>query len=62
LVLSAGKDCFVKPEQTSSWFDRIPSADKTHRLYSDAYHLLWHDWDREMVMSDIEEWLDGRSR
>jgi alpha-beta hydrolase superfamily lysophospholipase len=62
LVLSAGKDCFVKPEQISSWFDRIPSADKTHRLYSDAYHLLWHDWDREMVMSDIEEWLDGRSR
>ena len=61
LVLSAGKDCFVKPEQISSWFDRIPSADKTHRLYSDAYHLLWHDWDREMVMSDIEEWLDERS-
>ena len=60
LVLAAGNDCFVKPEQISTWFERIPSSDKTHRLYPEAYHLLWHDWDREMVMADIEEWLDGR--
>lgn len=61
LVLSAGNDCFVKPEQISAWFERIPSPDKTHRLYPDAHHLLWHDWDRDHVMADIEDWLDRRS-
>jgi alpha-beta hydrolase superfamily lysophospholipase len=60
LVLAAGNDCFVKPEQISSWFERIPATDKTHHFYPEAYHLLWHDWDRETVMADIEEWLEGR--
>ena len=60
LVLSAGNDCFVKTEQIAAWFEKIPSADKTHQLYPEAYHLLWHDWDRELVMKDIEYWLDWR--
>ena len=60
LVLAGGNDCFVRPEQISQWFERIPSSDKTHRLYPEAYHLLWHDWDRELVMKDIKDWLDAR--
>jgi len=61
LVLGAGNDCFVKPEQIRAWFDSMPAKDKTHRFYPDAYHLLWHDWDREAVITDIEDWLDKRS-
>lgn len=60
LVLAAGNDCFVKPEQISSWFEKIPSTDKTHRFYPEAYHLLWHDWDRDEVLRDVEQWLDAR--
>ena len=60
LVLSAGNDCFVKPEQIAAWFEKIPSPDKTHQLYPEAYHLLWHDWDRELVMKDIGDWLESR--
>jgi len=62
LVLAAGKDCFVKPEQIESWFQKIPSLHKTLRLYPDAYHLLWHDWDRDVVVSDIAAWLEERTR
>ena len=58
LVLSAGNDCFVKPLQIESWFEKIPSSDKTHHLYPEAYHLLWHDWDRDAVTGDIEQWLE----
>lgn len=61
MILAAGNDCFVKPEQIRAWAGHIPSVDKTHRLYPEAYHLLWHDWDRELVVADIEAWLDGRS-
>jgi acylglycerol lipase len=60
LVLAAGRDCFVKPEQIEAWFDRIPARDKTLRHYPEAYHLLWHDWDREEVVADLEEWIEAR--
>ena len=50
----------MKPRQIADWFEQIPSNDKTHLLYPDAYHLLWQDWDRDIVMRDIEEWLDRR--
>lgn len=61
LVLAAGQDVFLRPEQVRAWFDRLASADKTFRLYPDAYHLLWNDWDRDMVLADILGWLNERS-
>ncbi len=60
LVLSAGQDCFVSPHQIERWFERVPSTDKTLRHYPGAYHLLWHDWDREAVVADLGEWLEAR--
>jgi acylglycerol lipase len=60
LVLAAGRDCFVRAEQIETWFHRIPSADKTLRHYPEAYHLLWHDWDREAVVEDLRAWLEIR--
>jgi alpha-beta hydrolase superfamily lysophospholipase len=61
LVLAAGQDVFVRPEQVRSWFDCLAAKDKTFRLYPDAYHLLWNDWDKEMVLADILFWLSERS-
>ena len=60
LVLSAGCDCFVQPTQISTWFEKISAADKKLHIYPDAYHLLWHDWDKEIVLSDIHAWLTER--
>ena len=61
LVLAAGNDCFVRPEQIDSWFEKIPASDKSLRHYPDAYHLLWHDWDRDIVVADIAAWLERRT-
>lgn len=60
MVLAAGRDCFVRPEQIEGWFHRIPSTDKTLRHYPEAYHLLWHDWDRDAVADDLRSWIDAR--
>lgn len=60
LVLAAGCDCFVKPTQIASWFEKMTAADKKLHIYPEAYHLLWHDWDKEAVMSDIHDWLTAR--
>lgn len=58
LVLAAGQDCYVRIDQISSWFGEIATSDKTLNVYPDAYHLLWHDWDRENVVSDLGNWLN----
>ena len=60
LVLAAGQDCFVRPEQIASWFEKIPEGDKTLHTYAEAYHLLWHDWDKQIVMDDIHQWITDR--
>jgi alpha-beta hydrolase superfamily lysophospholipase len=52
---------FVRPEQVRAWFDCLSAKDKTFRLYSEAFHLLWNDWDKEAVLTDILAWLNERS-
>ncbi len=61
LVLAAEKDCFVRRDQIESWFDGVASQNKRLNVYEEAYHLLWHDWDKERVLVDIVTWLDGAS-
>ncbi len=53
LVLAAGQDVFIRPEQVEAWFRQIAAKDKTFRLYPEAHHLLWNDWDKEKVLADI---------
>lgn len=57
LTLAAGKDCFVAEEQIRAWHGRIPGNKKTLSIYPEAFHLLWHDWDRDQVLGDIREWI-----
>ena len=61
LVLAAGKDVFLRPEQVRAWFDQLAASDKTFRLYPEAYHLLWNDWDKDLVMADIVSWMNEHS-
>lgn len=60
LVLAAGHDVYLTAEQMRAWFDRIASREKTFRLYEEAYHCLWNDWEREAVLRDIAAWLETR--
>jgi len=59
LVLAAGHDVFLRADQVEAWFRQIAATDKSYRLYPDAYHCLWNDWEREIVLRDIAEWLEG---
>ncbi len=60
LVLAAGQDVYVRPDQIRMWFDQLAAPDKTFRIYPEAHHLLWNDWDREQVMADIFAWMSAR--
>lgn len=61
LVLSGGQDVFVHPERIGQWFETLATPDKALKFYPDAYHCLWNDYDREIVIADILSWLKERS-
>jgi alpha-beta hydrolase superfamily lysophospholipase len=59
LVLSAGRDVFIRPEQSRAFFDRLAAPHKEYVFYPDSHHLLWHDVDTDDVLDRITRWFTG---
>jgi alpha-beta hydrolase superfamily lysophospholipase len=59
LMLSAGRDIFIRPEQSRAFFDCIAAPEKEYELYPDSHHLLWHDVNRDEVLDRITRWVLG---
>jgi len=59
LMLSAGRDAFIRPEQSRAFFDGIGTPDKEYLFYPESHHLLWHDVDRDDVLDRITRWVLG---
>ncbi len=57
LMLSAGRDVFIRPEQSRAFFDRLAAPEKEYVFYPDSHHLLWHDVDTDDVLARITRWL-----
>ena len=59
LILHGTADKATKPAGSQLFFDTAGATDKTLKLYEGGFHDLLNDTDRESVMADITEWLDG---
>jgi len=60
LVLHGGKDVFSDPQDVEAFFEKIPAAaPHTRKFYPESFHLLFHDHQSELVVSDIAAWLKG---
>lgn len=63
LMLAAGRDVFIRPDQSRAFFDSLGAREKEYLLYPDSHHLLWHDVDTDDVLERITRWvLAGRIR
>jgi alpha-beta hydrolase superfamily lysophospholipase len=60
LILHGTADKTTRPEGSQLFFDRAGSKDKTLKLYEGHFHDLLNDFDREVVMTDIQGWIDAR--
>jgi alpha-beta hydrolase superfamily lysophospholipase len=57
LMLSAGRDIFIRAEQSRAFFEKLGATEKEYELYPDSHHLLWHDADRDAVLGRITRWV-----
>jgi alpha-beta hydrolase superfamily lysophospholipase len=60
LILHGTADHVTKPSGSQRFYDHAGSRDKTIKLYDGHFHDLLNDIDKEIVMSDITRWIDGR--
>ena len=60
LILHGTADKATRPAGSQRFYDMAGSKDKTLKLYEGHFHDLLNDVDKELVMADIQAWIDAR--
>jgi acylglycerol lipase len=60
LILHGTLDKATKPSGSQRFYDMAGSTDKTLKLYEGHFHDLLNDIDKEVVLADIQHWIDER--
>jgi acylglycerol lipase len=60
LIIHGTADKATRPAGSERFYRMAGSQDKTLKLYEGHYHDLLNDIDREVVMADIQAWIDAR--
>ena len=60
LILHGTADKAARPSGSQHFYEQAGSTDKTLKLYEGHYHDLLNDLDKEIVMADIQSWIDRR--
>jgi acylglycerol lipase len=61
LILHGTEDKATNPSGSEFFYDTTGSTDKTLKLYAGHYHDLLNDVDKEVVIADINDWIDARA-
>jgi acylglycerol lipase len=59
LILHGTADKATRPSGSQLFYDTAGSTDKTLKLYEGHFHDLLNDVDKDVVMADIEGWIDA---
>jgi alpha-beta hydrolase superfamily lysophospholipase len=59
-ILHGTADKVTRPGGSQIFYDNAGSTDKTLKLYDGHVHDLLNDIDKEVVMADIQSWIDAR--
>lgn len=58
LILHGTDDKAAKSSGSQHFYDNVGSTDKTLKLYEGHYHDLLNDIDKQVVLADIQCWID----
>lgn len=59
LILHGSADRMVPPVGSRSFFAKVQYPDREFREYPEAYHGLFADLDFDLVLRDVERWMEG---
>jgi alpha-beta hydrolase superfamily lysophospholipase len=59
LLLHGSDDRMVPPDGSREFFAKVRYPDREFREYPGAYHALFADVGSEVVLSDVERWLES---
>lgn len=60
LILHGSADKVTKPGGSEFFYEKAGSKDKTLKLYEGHAHDLLNDFDKQIVLADIQAWIDAR--
>ncbi|KAB8332313.1 lysophospholipase [Scytonema tolypothrichoides VB-61278] len=60
LILHGTEDKVTKPSGSQHFYEQAGAQDKTLKLYEGHFHDLLNDLDKELVLADIQQWIDAR--
>ena len=60
LIIHGTEDKATQPAGSQFFYDTAGSTDKTLKLYEGHYHDLLNDVDKEIVLGDIQNWINER--
>jgi len=60
LMIGAGRDWVVSLKAQREFFSRLSSPLKEMEIYPVAYHAIFHDQDRDLVVHRVREFVRGR--
>ena len=60
LIIHGCSDQLCLSDASQAFYERITFADKERYEYEGHYHELFNDLDKEIVLADVEAWLQAR--
>ncbi|MFN2227208.1 MAG: lysophospholipase [Anaerolineae bacterium] len=60
LIIHGCSDHLCMSDASQAFYERITFADKERYEYEGHYHELFNDLDKEIVLADVEAWLQAR--
>lgn len=61
LLMLSGVDKIIDTDAVKRWFEKLPSGDKTIKVYKGYHHILTFEEKAEEVMEDIVNWICMRA-
>jgi acylglycerol lipase len=61
LLMLAGIDDIIDTKSVKKWYEKLPSEDKTIKVYKDFHHILTFEENAGVVLECVADWIWKRS-
>ena len=60
IIVQGSQDTLVEPSGAQMLFNKASSEDKTLKVYPGLYHEVFNEPERNIVLRDVENWLEAQ--